>query len=106
MRVTRTPSGWTRKVDRRCLPFDVGIRGEDDFLDAAAPHARQQLLDLQIVGPDAVQRRQGAHQHVVEATEVARLLHRRHVLGLLDDANDFVVAAVMRAEVAGIRARR
>ena len=53
-------------------------------------------------GPDAMQRRQRPHQHVIHAFEVARLLDGRDVLRLLDDADEPVVARRVRAEVAGI----
>ena len=61
-------------------------------LDAACADARQQALDLQVVRTDALQRRQRAHQHVIHALELARLLDRRDVLRLLDDADDVVIA--------------
>ena len=57
-----------------------------------SPTRAEQPLDLQVVGPDALQRRQRAHQHVIDALELARLLDRRHVLRLLDDADDPAVA--------------
>ena len=37
-------------------------------------------LILQVVRADALQRRQRAHEHVVEAFELARLLDGGHVL--------------------------
>src|SRR5207253_520205 len=57
---------------------------------------------LEVVRPDALQRRQRAHEHVIRTLEVARFLDRRHVLRLLDDADDGRVAAVAGAEGAGI----
>ena len=78
MRVTRDAERLEqpRQVDRGRLALDGGIGGEDDLLDAALLHAREQALDLQVVGTDALQRRQRAHQHVVDAREPARLLDR------------------------------
>src|SRR5262249_11095453 len=45
-----------REVNRGRLPLDVRVGCEDDFLDAAVADAREQLLDLQIVGPYALER--------------------------------------------------
>ena len=57
--------------------------------------------DLQIVGTDALQRRQRAHQHVIDTLELARPLDRRDVLRLFDDADEVLVAVRARA----VRAR-
>ena len=62
-----------------------------------SPDAREQALDLQLVGPDALQRRQRAHQHVIHALEVARLLDGGHVLRFFDDADEVVIARVRAA---------
>ena len=56
------------------------------------------LSPLQGIGPDPVQRRQDAHQDVIDAAELARLLDDRHVLGLLDHADEALVARGARAE--------
>ncbi len=99
MRVTRRPSGLQqpRQVDRRGLAFDGRIGGEDHFVDAAAGDARQQALDLQVVGADALQRRDRAHQHVIDAAEAAGAIDDVDVLRLFDDADDAVIAAVVAA---------
>src|SRR5262249_19405171 len=52
--------------------------------------------------PDPLQRRERTHQHVIDAPEFARLLDRRHVLRLLDYADDVTVARVAAAERTGI----
>src|SRR6185503_7428423 len=61
-----------------------------------------QSLDLQVVWADTVQRRQRAHQHVIQAAELACLLDDGHVLRLLDDADHFLVARCAGAEGARI----
>src|ERR1700730_4709653 len=43
-----------RKIDGRGLSFNVGIGRQNHFSDAVV-HPCQQLLDLEIVGPDALQ---------------------------------------------------
>src|SRR5204863_2228457 len=68
----------------------------------AALDARQQALDLQIVRANPLERRDGAHQHMVYALELARLFDRAHVLRLFDDADDVVVARVIAAEPARV----
>src|SRR5205823_757843 len=55
--------------------------------------------------PDAVQRGERAHQHVIDAAELARLLHHRYVLRLLDHADYALVARRVRAEDARILIR-
>src|SRR5262249_5883881 len=58
--------------------------------------------DLEIIRPDALQRRQRPHEHVIHASELTCLLNRSHVLRLLDDADDAVIAIGGAAERAGI----
>ena len=59
---------------------------------------REQLVDAQVAGLDAVERRQRAAEHVVEAAELVRPLERDDVDGLLDDADQRVVAALVEAD--------
>src|SRR5678816_2825625 len=66
---------------------------------------RDRALDLEIVRADAVQRRQRAHQHVIDAAELTGLLDDRYVLRFLDDANQALIARRARAERARIRFR-
>ena len=68
----RSSSGWWRARPRgRRLGLD----------------ARVELGDLQVLGLDAVDRRQRAAEHVVAAAVLVRALDRDHVAGLLDDAD-------------------
>ena len=67
---------------------------------AVALHARVQLGDLEVVGIDAVDRRQRAAEHVVAAAVLVRALDRDHVAGLLDDADQPGVAALVLADAA------
>ena len=91
-----------RQIERGRFALDGRIGRDDHFVRLPLAHARQQSLDLQIVGTDAVQRRQRAHQHVIDAAELARLLDDRDVLRLLDDADQPLVAGRAGAERAGI----
>ena len=60
---------------------------------------------LQVLGVDAVDRRERAAEHVVAAAELVRALDRDHVAGLLDDADQRGVAALVlrRSRSAGPR---
>jgi hypothetical protein len=71
-------------------------------ITSSTPPARQEIADLQVVRPDAVQRRQRPHQHVIDAVEVARLLDPGHVLRLLDDADKATIAGRVGTEVARV----
>ena len=55
---------------------------------------------MQILGVDAVDRRQRAAEHVVAAAELVGALERDHVARLLDDAEHVGVAAVVLADPA------
>ena len=58
----------------------------------------QQLVDPQVLGLDAVERRERAAEDVVEAAVLVGPLERDHVDGLLDDADDGAVAARVEAD--------
>src|SRR5262245_56093251 len=92
----------SRQVDGGRLAVNIRIGREDDFAGAGAD-ALQQALDLEIVWSDSLQRRERAHQDVVDALELAGLLDRGDVLRLLDDADYVVVAIVAAAEGTRIR---
>ena len=57
-----------------------------------------QLVDPQVLGLDAVERRERAAEHVVEAAVLARPLERDEVDGLLDDADRRAVATGVEAD--------
>src|SRR5919199_2721208 len=93
------------QVRRRRLPGHVRVRREDDLLDAVPVDAAQQLVDAQVLGLDAVERRQRAAEHVVEAAELARPLDGDHVHRLLDDADHRGVAPRVAADRAQLLLR-
>ena len=71
-------------------------------VDAARRSASSRLLIFRSSGPDALQRRQRAHQHVIHALELARLLDRRRRSAAprrRRSARIAVVAAAERARV-------
>ena len=62
--------------------------------------ARVELGDLQVLGVDAVDRRQRAAEHVVAPAVLVRALDRDDVAGLLDDADQARVAPLVLADPA------
>src|SRR5262245_62559489 len=88
------------------LAGHVRVRREHDLLDAVPLDAAQQLVDAQVLRLDAVQRRERAAEHVVEPAVLVRALDRDQVGGLLDDADDRVVAPRVTADLAGLILRQ
>src|SRR5208282_3890209 len=90
-------------VKRGRLALDGRI-GRDYHLanDRGRTHARNQFLHLDVVGADAVQRRERAIEHVIYAAETARPLDCHQVRRPFHDANHFPLA---RLVVANLTAR-
>jgi hypothetical protein len=84
------------------LALDVGVGGHDDLLDLSPAHPLDQLGDAQLLGADAVDRRDGALEDVVEAAELAAALDGQDVERLLDDAELGGVAARVAADAAEV----
>ena len=78
---------------RRGLALDRGIGREDHFPDLAFAEQPLERVDADLVGADAVERRQVAHQHEVAAAVARRLLDRHDVGRRLDHAEQRAVAA-------------
>ena len=94
------------EVHRGGLALDVGVGAEDDLLDALGVEAGEQLLDPQLVGPDALDGADGALEHVVATLELAGLLDGDDVAGLLDHADDACSRGVSRSRSRTGRPRR
>ena len=90
------------QVERGGLALHVGIGGQDDLVHPARVQARQQLAHLDVVGADAIERRQRAEQHVIASAELAGALHGQQIVRLLHHAQHAVVAPEIRADPAGI----
>ena len=82
--------------------MDGGVDGEDDLANLARGDARDEALDVQIVGADAVERRQRAAEHVVAGAECCGALQRPQVGDILDDDQCGRIAARVGADRAGI----
>ena len=81
-------------------PVVVGLVASTTSRTSPAVDARVELGDLEVLGVDAVDRRQRAAEHVVAAAELVRALDRDHVAGLLDDADQLGVAPLVLADPA------
>src|SRR6195952_1066565 len=84
------------------VTLDVGIGRQDHLGDGAVGEPRHQLTDAELLGTDALQRRDRTAEHVVATAELTRPLDRDHVLRLLDDADQRGVTSVVGADAAQI----
>ena len=79
------------------LAIDGGGGGQDHFLDGPLTRTVDQRRNLQILGPDAVERRQHAAEHVIAPAIGGAALQRPEIRDILDNANQPVVAARITA---------
>src|SRR5690606_5529487 len=82
------------------LALDVRVQREDHLGGLAGAEAAHELGDAQVVGAHAADGVDRAAEHVVAALELADLLDRDDVLGLLDHADHLVGAARVGADAA------
>jgi hypothetical protein len=82
--------------------FEGGAGGEDDFVDFAALDAGEEVGGAELVGADAVERRECAVEDVVDALVAAGALDGGDAGGLLDDADEALVADGAGAVGAGV----
>ena len=94
------------QVERRRLPLDVRIRGDEDFLDGRKGGGLldpgQEVGDVEVVRPDAAERREGAPEHVVPTAKLVRPFEDVHVERLLDDREEGGIARRVGADHAGV----
>jgi hypothetical protein len=91
-----------REVMCRGLTVDSGIGRHDHLAHGADLRALHEARDVELVGPDAVERREGAAQHVIAAGEDLAALHRPQVGHVLDDADQPGVAPWIATDRAGV----
>ena len=87
---------------RGCLARHVRVGREHDFLYPVSLDPAQQLVDAQMLRLDAVDRRQRAAEHVVQAAELVGAFERDQVGRMLDDADQRMVAARVEADRADL----
>src|SRR5665811_1526102 len=88
------------EVGRGRFAFKIGVRRKDDLFNGVIAESLQEFLDAQLVRADARNRRNCAAQHVVAAAELTRPLDCDDIFGLLDDAEDRVIAPRILADTA------
>src|SRR3954452_14877130 len=85
-------------VQRGRLAGGGRVRRQHHLADLGAVDARVELRDLEVVGLDAVDRRERAAEDVVPAAVLVGALDRDDVAGLLHDADQRRVAALVLAD--------
>ena len=83
-------------------PSTVGLVARMTSSISPPGDASHQICDAQLFGSDAVQGRDRAVEHVVDAVEMARLFDGGDVGGLLDHADELLIAGGTAAVHAGI----
>src|SRR3954447_3487364 len=89
-----------REVERGGLAGGGRVGGHHDLAHVSALDAVEQLGDAQVLGIDAVDRRQRAAEYVVAPAELVGALYGGHVARLLDDTDHGAVAALVLADTA------
>lgn len=87
-------------VKRGAVAGEVGVCRHDDFFNLALTHPLDQLVDRQVARLDAFQRRDMAAEDVIGPLACARFLKAYDVLGLLDDADEALIAPGVRTDLA------
>ena len=87
----------------RCrLAIDGGIDREDHLAHLAVSDAGNQRFEVDVLRPDAVERRQRAAKNVVTGTDSAGAFERPKIGDGLDDDKHMRIAARVAADRAGI----
>jgi hypothetical protein len=88
------------EIDGGGFAFGGGGEGEDDFVDLG--EAGEEVADAELLRADTADGREGAVEDVIDAVVGASLLDGGDVGGLLDDADEALVAGGAGAVGAGI----
>src|SRR5688572_21541325 len=83
----------------RRLPCGVGVGGDDYLFRPLLPDPLDELCYPQVLGLYAVERREGAAEHVVEAPVFVRALYRADVVGVLYHTDRAPVAPCVAADL-------
>ena len=82
--------------------FESGAGGEDYFVDFAALDTGDESAGAELIGTNAVKRREGAMEDVIDTLIALGALNGVDVRGLFDDADQAVVAGGARTVNAGV----
>ena len=86
-----------RDVEIRRVALHRRTQRENHLVDAALLHPTDERVDFKVGRPQSIHRRNDAAEHVVEAVELLRILHRHHVLNVFHDANLRAIAPSVAA---------
>ena len=98
--MTPRPGDAVGDVVRGGLAFDRRIQGQDQFLTRF--QSGNQALDRQILGADAVERRQGSAEDVIAAAKSAGAFERPKIREIFDDADDALFTPGVAANRTGL----
>lgn len=90
----------TLHIERRGLPFQRGVGGQDHFPYPLGLEASQQVRHMQVVRAYAIQWRQAPAQHVVQTPEFPGPLDGRNVTGLFHHTERGRIPARIGAQMA------
>jgi hypothetical protein len=88
---------------RRGLAVHGRVDRQDHLGDLASRTATHQRIDVEILRPDAIERRQRAAQHMIARPDRAGPLQRPKIRDVLDHDDRLLVARDIGADRAGIR---
>src|SRR5207245_6531550 len=92
----------TLDVKGRGFALEAGVGGEDDLAHAVRGDAAHEVSHREVVGADAVERRQPAAEHVIDAPVFAGALDGADVGRLLHHADQSRVAPRVAADGADL----
>src|SRR5690242_21114211 len=92
-------------MDGRSLAFNGGVGGDDDLIEAAAFNSFQQRRDSQLFRSNALQRRNGPVQDVINAVIKPRFFDGSDICRLFHHADQTLVAGGAGAVTARINIR-
>jgi len=93
------------QIEGGAVAFEGGVEAQDDFADGCGAgvgggvfDALDEAGDGEVVGTDAFERADTAHEHVVEPFIHRGLFEGEQVFGLLDDEHDGAIAGCVIAD--------
>ena len=84
-------------VQRRCLPLETRICGDDHLANPTLRHTVYQPIDREVLGPDAVERRKSASENMIQASELTGALDRADIRRFFDCADERRVTTLIAA---------